>query len=106
MPHPVSSRIENYVRRKGRAPTSVEGRRRRRDPAGVARSGREDPDVFEDEQWRWDVLLVLIATDYAPFTDVARPAGNVVYLDPSTETAHLISLHEAGLVSFLQHQTA
>jgi len=51
MPHPLSTRIENYVRRKGRAPTSVEGRRRRRrDPAGVARSGREDPDVIEDEQ--------------------------------------------------------
>jgi len=63
--------------------------------------------VFTGEQWpEQAVPLYLIATDYAPFTDVPRPAGNVVYLDPSTETAYLISLHEMGLVRFLQHQTA
>ncbi len=63
--------------------------------------------VFTGAEWAEQAVpLYLIATDYAPFTDVARPAGNVVYLDPSTETAHLISLHEAGLVSFLQHQAA
>jgi len=27
------------------------------------------------------VPLYLITTDYAPFTDLPRPAGNVVYLD-------------------------
>ena len=63
--------------------------------------------VFTGEQWpEQAVPLYLIATDYAPFTDVPRPAGNVVYLDPSMETAYLISLHEMGLVRFLQHQTA
>jgi len=62
--------------------------------------------VFTGEQWpEQSVPLYLIATDYAPFTDVPRPAGNVVYLDPSMETAYLISLHEMGLVRFLQHQT-
>ncbi len=63
--------------------------------------------VFTGEQWpEQSVPLYLIATDYVPFTDVPRPAGNVVYLDPSMETAYLISLHEVGLVRFLQHQTA
>ena len=63
--------------------------------------------VFTGVEWpEQAVPLYLIATDYAPFTDVPRPAGNVVYLDPSTETAYLISLHEMGLVRFLQHQTA
>ena len=62
--------------------------------------------VFTGAEWPEAVPLYLIATDYAPFTDVPRPAGNVVYLDPSMETAYLISLHEVGLVRFLQHQTA
>ncbi len=61
-------------------------------------------DVFTVEQWRWNVLLVLIVTDYAPFTDVPRPTGRVAYLDPSTETTYLTSLHEAGLVRFLPRQ--
>jgi len=61
-------------------------------------------DVFTGEQWRWNVLLVLIATDYAPFTGVPRPTGRVAYLDPSTETTYLTSLHEAGLVRFLPRQ--
>ncbi len=61
-------------------------------------------DVFTGEQWRWNVLLVLIATDYAPFTDVPRPTGRVAYLDPNTETTYLTSLHEAGLVRFLPRQ--
>jgi hypothetical protein len=58
--------------------------------------------VFTGEHWRWNVLLVLI--DYAPFTDVPRPTGRVAYLDPSTETTYLTSLHEAGLVRFLPRQ--
>ena len=33
-----------------------------------------------------------------PFSQIAH--------DPSMETAYLISLHEVGLVRFLQHQTA
>jgi len=61
--------------------------------------------VFEDEQWRWNVLLVLIATDYAPFTQRPKPSGRVAYLDPSTETTYLTSLHEAGLVRFLPQQS-
>jgi len=61
-------------------------------------------DVFTGEQWRWNVLLVLISTDYAPFTQRPKPAGRVAYLDPSTETTYLTSLHEAGLVRFLPRQ--
>ncbi len=60
--------------------------------------------AFTGEHWRWNVLLVLIVTDYAPFTDVPRPTGRVAYLDPSTETTYLTSLHEAGLVRFLPRQ--
>lgn len=42
--------------------------------------------------------LVLVATDYAPYTTAPRPHGNVLLLDPHTETTWLDSLAEIGLI--------
>lgn len=42
--------------------------------------------------------LVLVATDYAPYTTAPRPHGNVLLLDPHTETTWLDSLAEMGLI--------
>lgn len=61
---------------------------------------------FTGEVWSEQVPLCLISIHYAPFTDRPQPAGRVVYVDPSTETAYLTSLHDIGLVQFYQHQPA
>lgn len=51
--------------------------------------------------WSHEVPLVLIGTDYAPFTDRGRPTGRIIWLDPSTETGYLYSLAEVGMVRYL-----
>jgi len=51
--------------------------------------------------WDGSVPLILLATDYSPYTDRPQPTGNVVYLDPSTELSFLTSLDGLGLVRFL-----
>lgn len=55
---------------------------------------------------RWDhrVPLVLLATDYEPFTPVAKPSGNVRFIDSSTERAFLRSLSDLGVLSFYTHE--
>lgn len=51
--------------------------------------------------WEGRTPLVLIATDYAPYTARPCPSGNIVLLDPCTETSFLLSLDVLGLVKFL-----
>lgn len=53
-----------------------------------------------DDVGSWDhtVPLVLVATDYAPYTATAKPAGNVLWADPYTETTYLDSLTQLGVV--------
>ena len=51
--------------------------------------------------WRQRVPLVLIDTDYEPFTVRPRPDGRVVYLRPAQEHDYLASLAEAGLIQYL-----
>jgi len=51
--------------------------------------------------WRYSVPLVLIDTDYQPFTTHPRPYGRVIYLRPAQEYDYLASLAEAGLVQYL-----
>lgn len=48
------------------------------------------------DKWTQDEPLVLLTTAYAPFSDVLRPAGNVLWLDPSNETAFLAALRVLG----------
>jgi len=52
--------------------------------------------------WRQRVPLVLIDTDYQPFTPRPRPDGRVIYLRPAQEHDYLASLAEAGLIQFLR----
>jgi len=55
----------------------------------------------EIPQWRHPVPLVLIDTDYEPFTPRPRPEGRVIYLRPAQEHDYLASLAEAGLIQYL-----
>jgi hypothetical protein len=48
--------------------------------------------------WAHRVPVVLIATDYVPFTDNIRPTGRVLMIDPSDEIALLESLSELCVV--------
>jgi hypothetical protein len=50
--------------------------------------------------WRQTVPLVLIDTDYQPFTARPRPDGRIIYLRPAQEHDYLASLTEAGLVHY------
>lgn len=43
---------------------------------------------------------MLIATDYAPYTDAAPPAGNVICLNAADERSLLDTLAEVGLIDF------
>ncbi|NDL60242.1 hypothetical protein [Phytoactinopolyspora mesophila] len=48
--------------------------------------------------WTHRVPVVLIATDFVPFTNHIRPTGHVLLVDPSDEIALLESLSELGVV--------
>jgi hypothetical protein len=47
------------------------------------------------------VPLVLIDTDYEPFTPRPRPGCGVIFLRPAQEHDYLASLAEAGLLQYL-----
>lgn len=57
--------------------------------------------VEDIAEWTCPVPLVLIATDYIPFTDRQASTGNVIMLDPLTEVTYLQSLHKIGVLRFL-----
>lgn len=54
--------------------------------------------IDEITEWSHKVPLVLVASGYAPYTSTPRPAGNVLWLDPFTETTYLDSLANTGLI--------
>lgn len=63
----------------------------------------QDKTIAGEDVESWDnenVPLVLIATDYEPFTERAPISGNVLWVDPSDETAFLNSLSALGVVEF------
>lgn len=49
--------------------------------------------------------LVLLATDYAPYTGDTRPTGNVKFLDPHTETTFLDTLHGVGAIELYVNES-
>jgi hypothetical protein len=53
-----------------------------------------------DGTWNREPSLVLLATDYAPFTAAPAPNGNVLFVDSSTERAFLRSLTALGVFVF------
>lgn len=59
----------------------------------------EDVEAWDHEQ----VPLVLVATDYDPFTDRVPPTGNILWIDPSDEVTFLDSLSNLGVIEFYVH---
>lgn len=64
---------------------------------GVRPAGSDVP----SPEWTAEVPLVLIRTDYHPYTGRPVPSGRVVFLDPATETTLLNTLHAAGAVGLM-----
>ena len=61
-------------------------------------SDRSEP--YTGGEWTGPTLI-LIATDYAPYTDLPTPQGaQVVLLDPARETSYLAALHRLGFISW------
>jgi len=56
---------------------------------------------YEGPTWRQTAPLVLIDTDYQPFTARPRPEGRIIYLRPAQEHDYLASLAEAGVVRYM-----
>jgi hypothetical protein len=54
-----------------------------------------------DLAWSLEVPLVLLTSDYLPFTDRMVPDGNIVWLDPTTELTYLRSLDKIGVMKLL-----
>jgi hypothetical protein len=54
--------------------------------------------IDEIADWAHEVPLVLLATEYAPYGTATRPTGNVLFVDPYTETTFLNTLSELGVV--------
>lgn len=63
----------------------------------------KDEKIDEMAEWTHEVPLVLVATGYAPYnaSSTPRPTGNVVFIDPFTETTYLDSLVEAGMIEVM-----
>lgn len=59
---------------------------------------RDKKVALDVPQWSSELPLVLVRTDYAPFTQRTLPTGTVAFLNPATESEYLSSLHELGLV--------
>ena len=59
------------------------------------------------DTWELTIPLILIATDYEPYTDRVRPVGNVQFVDPANERSFLGSLSDIGAVSlFVREEVA
>jgi hypothetical protein len=58
-------------------------------------SDRAEP-LVDVRTWEEAVPLVLIVTDYAPYTTIPAPQGHVVWIDPSEEGRYVASLAALG----------
>jgi hypothetical protein len=62
----------------------------------------DDPaDVRVNLEWNLEVPLVLLTSDYVPFTERHEPSGNIIWLDPTTELTYLRSLDRLGVMKLL-----
>lgn len=61
-------------------------------------TGMPDAGFGDEARWEHAVPLVLVATDYHPYTSTPKPTGNISFIDPGTETTFLGSLNDLGLV--------
>lgn len=80
--------------------------------AGTLAEGNMDEDTLtalfsdrsrprEDGDWFQEVPLILLATDYSPYTERRRPNGKIVWLDPVTEVTFLRSLDKLGVIRLM-----
>lgn len=53
------------------------------------------------ETWNETVPLVLISTDYAPYTESLPPHGNVKFVNPADERSLLDTLVDLGLIDLV-----
>jgi len=58
------------------------------------------PELGLPLQWTCPVPLFLTSTDYAPYTDLPRPTGNVFWVDPANEHTFLTTLAAIGVIAF------
>ncbi|WP_251151268.1 hypothetical protein [Cellulosimicrobium sp. Marseille-Q4280] len=61
-----------------------------------------------DGKWESETIpLLLMATDYEPYTDRVKPVGNVKFVDPANERTFLGTLSDVGaLTLFVREETA
>lgn len=64
-------------------------------------SDRAEP-IVDVREWREEVPLVLVVTDYAPYTTMPAPLGNVAWIDPSDDERYRASLAALGLAELGQ----
>lgn len=64
----------------------------------------KDQKIDEIAEWNHKVPLVLVASGYAPYNSTPRPTGNVLWLDPFTETTYLETLAEIGLIELMPRE--
>jgi hypothetical protein len=60
--------------------------------------------IDEIADWAHAVPLVLMATEYAPYGTATKPTGNVLWVDPFTETTFLQTLSELGVVELFVNE--
>lgn len=61
----------------------------------------KDQAVVDVEEWGHTMPLLLVATDYAPYTKLPAPKGNIQWVDPATELTLLLSLQALGDLELL-----
>lgn len=67
---------------------------------------RTEPIPLEGSSWNGPFPLVGIATNYSPFRPgVKIPKGNVLLVNPFTETTMLQSLNDIGVCSYRIHES-
>lgn len=60
--------------------------------------------IDEISSWTHPIPLVLVATEYAPYGTATKPTGNVLWVDPFTETTFLETLSGLGIVEFCANE--
>lgn len=69
-------------------------------------TGIPQPNGARSRDWQHAVPLVLIDTDYMPYTRRAAPTGRIIWLRPAIEGEYLRSLDEVRYVSLLTYEGA
>lgn len=67
----------------------------------VALTADRSSPLAMDFEWTLDPTLVLVATDYAPYTDIPAPEGNVHFINPHTEESFLLTTSDVGVWSYM-----